>query len=357
MGKTRSAALVAAFLAITSAGAAAACTTFCLRSDGEWVFGKNLDWMVEKGIIVVNKRGMAKASSPDSGAVRWVSDYGSVTFNMYGRELPMGGMNEAGLVIENMHLGKTEYPAADARPAASELQWVQYQLDTAATVEEVIESDSKLRIEGESSPGRIHFLVSDSRGGGATIEFLYGKMVYHTGEELPAAVLTNSPYYFSLYSLNKVRDQEPDAEPYPLDDSLDRFCRAASMVDDYSGAEDGPLVDYAFATLDSVSNNMTQWSVVYYPAKRMIYFKTKSNQRWRFFSTAGFDYSCETPVKVLDINAASAGDVSQRFAEYTYEMNYEQISHAFSRTGFLRQVPEETLRSIAAMPERMQCVR
>ena len=32
----------------------------------------------------------------------WVSKYGSVTFNQYGRELPTGGMNEAGLVVETI---------------------------------------------------------------------------------------------------------------------------------------------------------------------------------------------------------------------------------------------------------------
>ena len=55
-------------------------------------------------------------------------------------------MNEAGLVVSAMGLEQTEYPAPDARPAISAFQWIQYQLDTAATVADVIASDAELRI-------------------------------------------------------------------------------------------------------------------------------------------------------------------------------------------------------------------
>lgn len=48
--------------------------------------GKNLDWEIEDGIVVVNERGVRKeAWSPgiDSDFF-WVSRYGSVTFNQFG---------------------------------------------------------------------------------------------------------------------------------------------------------------------------------------------------------------------------------------------------------------------------------
>ena len=35
---------------------------------------------------------------------RWTSKFGSVTFNQYGKDNPMGGVNERGLVIEVMEL-------------------------------------------------------------------------------------------------------------------------------------------------------------------------------------------------------------------------------------------------------------
>jgi penicillin V acylase-like amidase (Ntn superfamily) len=40
---------------------------------------------------------------------KWVSRYGSVTFNQYGCENPTGGMNEAGLVVEQMWLDESAY--------------------------------------------------------------------------------------------------------------------------------------------------------------------------------------------------------------------------------------------------------
>ncbi len=39
-----------------------ACTTFCLKHNGEILFGKNYDWMVGDGLILVNKRGMEKTA-------------------------------------------------------------------------------------------------------------------------------------------------------------------------------------------------------------------------------------------------------------------------------------------------------
>jgi penicillin V acylase-like amidase (Ntn superfamily) len=97
-------AIVAALAAIPSS--ASACTTFCLERSGDVVFGKNYDFGIGSGMLVVNKRGVSKVSqvgAPDHPA-RWVSQYGSLTFNQFGREFPSGGMNEAGLVVELMWL-------------------------------------------------------------------------------------------------------------------------------------------------------------------------------------------------------------------------------------------------------------
>src|SRR5262245_52821757 len=101
-----------------------ACTTFCLSDGRNVVFGRNYDWDFGDALLMVNKRGVTKVSafgapgSDPAGRIaergpggraaagsrsgetpaRWVSKYGSVTFNQYGREFPTGGMNEKGLV-------------------------------------------------------------------------------------------------------------------------------------------------------------------------------------------------------------------------------------------------------------------
>jgi choloylglycine hydrolase len=132
------------------------------------VFGRNYDWDVDDGLIMVNKRGVAKvaAQGGQNGAdtpARWESEYGSVTFNQYGREFPTGGMNEKGLVVELMWLDETKYPPPDSRPSVSVLEWIQYQLDRRATVEEVLAHADEIRIAGRVP---LHYLVADRLIGG-----------------------------------------------------------------------------------------------------------------------------------------------------------------------------------------------
>src|SRR5919107_239450 len=99
--------LLAAFLSsallVAFAPRARGCTTFCLTAGDGVYFGKNYDWDFGRGFLFVNKRGLAKTAMLDAPRQRpaeWVSKYGSLTFNQYGREQPHGGINEAGLVVE-----------------------------------------------------------------------------------------------------------------------------------------------------------------------------------------------------------------------------------------------------------------
>src|SRR5688500_6740984 len=207
------------FIAGLITSEALACTTFCLKNKGEVLFGKNYDWMIGDGAAFVNRRGVSKWSGLENekNPAKWTSRYGSVTFNQYGWESPSGGMNEVGLVIELMWLDDTEYPQPDDRPAIGVLEWIQFNLDTAATAEEVIRNSAAVRI---ASAVKLHYLVSDKYGNSATVEFLDGKLVAHTGEKLPVSALANDTYTRSLeYSKTA---QAPTSES-----SLDRFSRAA----------------------------------------------------------------------------------------------------------------------------------
>ncbi len=160
------------------------CTTFVLGDKDNQVFGRNYDWDVEDGLVIVNKRGVLKSGYPrddEKGTLAvWTSRYGSVTFNQYGRELPTGGMNEAGLVVETMALSEARYPSPDNRPyLGSALQWRQFLLDNFALVNEVIGSDTIVRISPRRTGLGIHVLISDRTGNCASIEFIDGKMKIH----------------------------------------------------------------------------------------------------------------------------------------------------------------------------------
>src|SRR4030095_6709679 len=108
-----------------------ACTTFLLNKNGQLVFGRNYDWVTNAGIVCTNLRGLQKTSMKEEEGtpISWVSQYGSITFNQYGKEFPNGGMNEKGLVVEMMWLDGTKFPDPDNRSPLNVLQWIQYQLD------------------------------------------------------------------------------------------------------------------------------------------------------------------------------------------------------------------------------------
>src|SRR5689334_16612339 len=103
-----------------------ACTTFFINANGQLVFGRNYDWVTDAGMICTNLRGLEKTSvkMPDGNSIAWVSKYGSITFNQYGKEFPMGGMNEKGLVVEVMWADGSRYPNADNRAVLNVLQWI-----------------------------------------------------------------------------------------------------------------------------------------------------------------------------------------------------------------------------------------
>jgi len=345
--------LLAALLAFGLTAPARACTTFCLRDDGRVLFGKNYDWSVGDGLLVVNQRGVArKADVPNDRPASWVSRYGSVTFNQYGRDFPSGGMNEAGLVIELMMLEGSRYPAPDQRPAVDILQWIQYNLDTHATVAEVLAADQKVRINGEVP---LHYLVADRQGQVASVEFLNGRMVAHTGKDLPVAALTNSTYDASETSREETKARHLAAPEGPA--SLARFQRAAGRVDGFDGQK-GDAVAYAFDTLDQVAQgSYTQWSIVYEIDRLKVHFRTRDLRPVRTLSLKDLDFTCGPPVRVLRLDAKVQGNVASALVPYTRQVNYDLVHASFSKTSFLASVPDAELQRLAAYPDGDACRR
>ena len=329
-----------------------ACTTFCLKNKGEVLFGKNYDWMIADGMVFVNRRGVSKLSALENekNVAKWTSKYGSVTFNQYGWESPSGGMNEAGLVIELMWLDDTVYPKADARPAIDVLEWIQFNLDTAATAADVIANSDTVRI---ASRINLHYLVNDRHGKTATIEFLDGRLVAHTGDKLAVPTLANDTYEKSLnYS------QNTSVEEAKTESSFDRFTRASIKTKEFSQqAKSGKeAVDYAFGILaDVAQKNTTQWSIVYDQKRGKIYFRTRKASQIKIIDTKAFDYSCASPVRLFDMNSDVSGEVTPRFKDYSRAAHRDLIERSFSGTEFLRDIPAAVKDGYASYPEKFPC--
>ncbi|MCG2815995.1 MAG: linear amide C-N hydrolase [Candidatus Aminicenantes bacterium] len=335
-----------------------ACTTFFLKNGSRMVFGRNYDWHTGVGYVMVNKRNVVKKAmnndDPTQTPAEWVSLYGSVTFNQYGREYPMGGMNEAGLVVEVMWMAGTRFPDTDGRPALGELPWVQYQLDTCRSVEEVLATDKHIRISADSSP--IHYLIGDAAGRTATVEFLDGKMVAHTGEILPYSVLANDTYADSLRYLRQHEGFGGKTAISDTERSLDRFAKACAGVTGYDTTKNPNIIDYAINILDEVSQEKgTMWSIVYDVGHRTVYFKTIQRPALKSFALADFDFSCESGTRIIDMNTARTGNLAPHFVPYSRDMNRQLIGASFGSTDFLKEIPAEALDELARYPESLPC--
>ncbi len=310
-----------------------ACTTFCLNKNGQIVFGRNYDWITGAGIVNTNQRGLFKTSmkAGNAATISWVSKYGSITFNQYGKEFPTGGMNEKGLVVELMWLDGTKYPADDARPAMGVLQWIQYQLDNAATTAEVISSDAKIRISDKAAP--LHYLLADAGGNVATIEFLNGIMIVHKDKELPFPVLTNDTYASSVQTAKPIIEKQ--SQITLNNNSLDRFVKVCGMVKKFNETNiDMPVTDFSFSILDKVAQgSYTKWSIVYDISNKKIYFKTTANKDIKNFPFSAFDFACNKPAKMFNMNQDAAGDISGRFILPDKRLKQQVLNQAVTESS------------------------
>ncbi|MEX1310320.1 MAG: linear amide C-N hydrolase [Candidatus Sulfomarinibacteraceae bacterium] len=344
--------LVAAFLLPTIP--ADSCTSFLLRHPSGPLMAKNFDWDVSDGLLVINPRGLAKRSMVNDGAkpVRWTSRYGSLTFNQYGREFPLGGMNEAGLAMEVLWLDETVYPATADRPSIGTLQWVQYCLDSFRTVADVVASASELAISG---PAKLHFIACDQTGNCAIIEFLDGKVVTRSERTLPLPVLTNNSFSDSLEYLNRTLGYGGDPITPEGTGSLARFARTAKGVHAArSAARELPVGDVFAILADVAQPDSTRWSIVYELQKTTVHFTSSGNAGIRTVNLAALDLDCTGEPLMLDLLAEGSGDVTSKLVPYSAEKNLETLE-AGLKAKKVTAPNRDAIDARAAYPETLSC--
>jgi len=330
------------------------CTTFCIKKENNMVFGRNFDFSTGYGHVIINKRNVLKKAMvrQDEKQMQWISKFGNITFNQAGRELPYGGINEAGLVIEQMWLDGTQYPEIDDRFGLTELQWIQYQLDNSESVDDVIASDSIVRVS-VNSIAPLHFLVCDKNGSIATIEYIGGKMKCHKDDSLPYSVLANHSYRESIDYTRRFHDFGGKDTLANTTGSLDRFAIAASMINKIDNQEN--LIDYSFDILKAVNQKgATHWSIVYDVTNMKVYYRTLKNQSFRSFDLKDFDFSCKSPDLYLDIEE-SMNNNKLEFKLYSYESNRKLIEDVCNNVQFLESMPAEARDRMAGYPETTEC--
>ena len=316
-----------------------ACTGLQYTAQGEVYLAKNHDFMMGEGLLIVNPRGHKKGVRDSTVPLEWTSRFGSVTYNQFGQEHPIGGMNEAGLVVEVLWLDQAQFPAEDVRPDIGTLQWVQYQLDTAETVADVISSDEKLRILDPH--GRVHYFLVDSTGDAAVIEWIGGRRVVHRGENLPVRAVANDPYALSVQCLADAID-EPEARRRNAV-SHDRFSKVAEALTCLHGV-DG--TSFGFAALEKVRHpEFTQFQTVYSASAKMLTLKRRGHAAPIVADLGQLDFSAGD-ARYIDLSTSGA----PRWQPMTFAVNRALVFASFRKTPFLSHLPDEALEAIARTP-------
>jgi penicillin V acylase-like amidase (Ntn superfamily) len=331
---------------------AIACTSFLVPDDKRPVMGKSYDWDLGHGMVVVNQRGMKKIGLALEATDRpptWTVQYGSVTFNQYGREFPVGGMNEAGLAVEILWHFDAEYPGPDARPSLNELQWIQFQLDNYASVKEMIAHADEIRIAGLYA--KVHYMAVDQQNHSASFSYIGGKLVIN--EDILA--ITNNTLSQSRLYLKKFTGFSGNLSIPEGKRSLDRFVITMSMLaaDDLPVAVSEPI-GFAFSVLDAVQTpGYTQWQIVYDLASQEIHFRTAKNHLIRRIRLAAFNFSCAEPVRGFPIDSEDHGDVSDNFSQLADYQNEQMVARG--AYPILSSIPEGVVKEITEYPASTHC--
>lgn len=308
------------------------CSSFVVENRGHAIFGTNYDNTIAPGLLFVNKRGLKKAtwsSDIGGGPFRWAARYASVTFTVGGYQHAWAGMNERGLVLSTMALGATELPQPDQRPSLDwGPLWMQYILDTCATIEDVMAADDLVRIAHTVD----HYLVTDRSGNAMVVELLEGEMVTHSGGELPVAALTNTSYQDSINTWFANRDQ---GDYSGLSNSERRFCLVADRVASFQPTNSVAAVTAAFDTLELVAGDITQWSIVFDTGRLRAYFFTQSHLEIRYVDLTQLELRCARPSLMLDIHEPLSGDLSAHLFDLSYDTCYEHTEQYLITTGEL----------------------
>ena len=170
-------------------------------------------------------------------------------------------------------------------------------------------------------------------------------MVYHVGETLTVDALTNSIYEESVKAWQN---------GILSDQSLARFGIAADGVTGFQPSDSEIAIEYAFDTLANASSpGLTVWSIVFDPQNLGAYFRTKQNSQIRSIDFSKLDFTCGTPVQMLDIHADLSGDISDDLEAYSHDASLDLFALVLEKLGL--ETHREQLESLLQQMERFPC--
>jgi penicillin V acylase-like amidase (Ntn superfamily) len=210
---------------------ATACSAFAPNETS--FVAANYDWKGDQGVAYFNQRSVSKTAwiNPKESSVvpplEWISKHASFTISQWGRDFPTQGLNQAGL-SGFAHNAPANYIRTPGKVSLTELQWLAYQLDRYASVQEVMENLYEIEISHFS--GQLQFLFCDSSKECAVVKWTSVGPIAIAMPHYSVRALTNSEIELSLDFYTQLSSQGALSEIKDLPigyEAINRFARAA----------------------------------------------------------------------------------------------------------------------------------
>ena len=299
-----------------------ACTRVVYKGEDNLILtARSMDWKEDiKSNIWVFPRGMDRDGAVGPNSLKWKSKYGSVITSAYDIS-STDGINEKGLVANLLWLAESEYPTWNQKtPGLTIAAWVQYVLDSFATVDEAVKALEKQTFEivsdkmpDGSRMATLHLSISDALGDNAIFEYIGGKLVIH--HDKSHQVMTNSPIFDKQLALNEYWKEIGGTVMLPgTNRAADRFVRASFYTNAIPKTSDTRIgvasvfsvirncsVPFGISTPDQPNISSTRWRTVS-DHKNLVYFYESvltPNTFW--LELKDIDFSENAPVKKLNL--------------------------------------------------------
>jgi len=97
----------------------------------------------------------------------------------------------------------------------------------------------------------------------------------------------------------------------------------------------------------------TKWNIVYDIRKRQVFFRSAASPTLKYLSFSDLDFSCSSPLWMLDVNAAIEGDISKSFKPYEHDVNLAVFRTLVARYNI--EISQEDAEGLIHHLEGFQC--
>ena len=232
-----------------------ACSLFAALGDEEnYILGRNFDWEYSPGLLLFTDPpdGYSSVSmvdiaylgfKPQELGILSELDLSELTPLLEAPNWPFDGMNEHGLAIGMAAVPPGQMLANPQKPTIGSLQVMRLILDQAADINQAITILENHNIDFGGGPA-LHYLIADSSGEAVLVEYFNGEM-HRIPNDNPWHQATN----FLISSF-----EDPQGQ-------CTRYDKISNTMLDTSG---NLSTHNAVDLLSSVSQNNTQWSLIYH---------------------------------------------------------------------------------------------